>query len=249
MIQLVRALSISSVILMGSCITCYAAEENTPTSEKEVVQTQEVYKIRIGAYKNANNASVTNLSNLGGTIYTEDAGNGITRVLLGDYATKDDAEDILDEVHERGYEDAYIVKGEAVAALVQPATHTIATPAPAPAPAPAPTLAVSPAPAPAPATPAMAEAGTVITTETAYLIQIGSFKKPNYEKQLSDVGDYGSLYTTIKKGKSTKVFLGIYESKEDAEKVLKLAKSSGYGSAFIKTAEFKEVNKQFKLAK
>lgn len=72
-----------------------------------------LFKIQVGAYRNIALAYPEKLQDLG-KLYTEDAGNGIKRLLIGYYKQNADAEKVLLQIKERGYKEAFMAvqKGE-----------------------------------------------------------------------------------------------------------------------------------------
>jgi outer membrane protein OmpA-like peptidoglycan-associated protein len=81
---------------------------NITTPKQEVIPTGELFKIQVKIvqeYASSNFAALQDLA----TLSTESTGSSFSRVLIGDFATLNDAKKILKYVKERGYPDAYIV--------------------------------------------------------------------------------------------------------------------------------------------
>lgn len=214
-------------------------------------------RLQLGAYRNPAMGKFdrVKLNELKGSIYTEDIGNGIKRVFIGDYNTPEAAEKALEKVKAMGYENAYIVavdasKDNAVkqapaltpaktetttsnnssgAELIKeqkPRGHAVDTNAGG---------STKPQETPSTTTPT----NTPKAPEKAnYFIQLGSYKQINF-KSFGNVADLGEL-TAERVGDATKMTLGTYTSRRDAEQILAVVKQRGYAAAFIKTIPIAE---------
>ena len=214
-------------------------------------------RLQLGAYRNPAMGKFdrVKLNELKGSIYTEDIGNGIKRVFIGDYNTPEAAEKALEKVKAMGYENAYIVAVDAskdnavkqAPALTpaktetttsnnssgtelikeqKPRGHAVDTNAGG---------TTKPQETPSTTTPT----NTPKTPEKAnYLIQLGSYQQINF-KSFGNVADLGEL-TAERVGDATKMTLGTYTSRKDAEQILVVVKQRGYAAAFIKTIPIAE---------
>ena len=72
-------------------------------------------RLQLGAYRNTamGKFDQIKLNELKGAIYTEDIGNGIKRVFVGDYNTPEAAEKALEKIKTMSFENAYIEAIEA----------------------------------------------------------------------------------------------------------------------------------------
>ena len=71
-----------------------------------------------------------------------------------------------------------------------------------------------------------------------YAIQLGSFSQINF-KSFGNVADLGDL-TAERADNNTKMYLGTYTSRSDADRILSIVKQRGYTAAFIKTIPIAE---------
>ncbi|MGB1204001.1 MAG: SPOR domain-containing protein [Chitinophagales bacterium] len=75
--------------------------------EKTIDKTVLTYKIQIGAYKNTDNINTSKLQEIG-KVHFEEAGNGIKRIVVGYYTTKNEAELVLKQIKQEGFPDAFV---------------------------------------------------------------------------------------------------------------------------------------------
>ena len=85
-----------------TAMATYAAPTTT------TVSTAITYRIQLGAYQHPQLDQFSSLASLG-SIYTEKTSVGISRVLLGDFATTDAAVRTLSQLQQSGYIDAFVV--------------------------------------------------------------------------------------------------------------------------------------------
>lgn len=209
-------------------------------------------RLQLGAYRNPAMGKFDRikLNELKGAIYTEEIGNGVKRVFIGDYATPEAAEKALEKIKEMGYDNAYIVavdesKDNAVKQTPTPTAPTQTTTAPEAIQAQKQRGGPTAAPTP-PATPQQANSSTPAPTANPpkpaekmnYLVQLGSFKQINF-KIFGNVTDLGELIAE-RAGDATKMALGTYTSRTDADRILAVVKQRGYAAAFIKAIPIAE---------
>jgi cell division protein FtsN len=220
-------------------------------------------RLQLGAYRNTamGKFDQIKLNELKGAIYTEDIGNGIKRVFVGDYNTPEAAEKALEKIKTMGFESAYIVAVDAAKdkAVKQKNTESKAettikeqrsrggVPSNSSAPADnssnlsdekARGRATTPTtPAAASSTPA-ANNPNKTAEKLNYAIQLGSFSQINF-KSFGNVADLGDL-TAERADNNTKMYLGTYTSRSDADRILSIVKQRGYTAAFIKTIPIAE---------
>jgi DedD protein len=122
------------------------------------------------------------------------------------------------------------------------AAKPVETPAPAPAPAPTPTvtqpkptLAAAPTPAPKPA----AQAATQVPSGAGrFVVQIGAFAETSAVRDVRSKAEKAGLTTFTQTvdtadGKRTRVRVGPFTSREDAEKAAAQAKAAGLSSSVL----------------
>lgn len=83
-------------------------------------------KIQVAAYKNLKQAKLDSLFKIG-SVYAEDAGNGVSRIVVGYYTDAVTADIALDQVRKSGFPDAFISKHKGAIeskaiSLITPAT-------------------------------------------------------------------------------------------------------------------------------
>lgn len=102
----------SSVIIASSTptttTTTPVTTTTTTTTTTSSATNSEVFKIQVKIVNTYNDADFASVNDLG-KLTTEATGSGFSRVLIGDFATLNDAKVVLKYAKERGFEDAYIV--------------------------------------------------------------------------------------------------------------------------------------------
>lgn len=205
------------------------------------------YKIQIGAYRNLGMSNIEALQDLG-NIYVEDAGNGISRIIMGYYKTTAETDSLLPTIHARGFTGAFstLQKGkippdgvvaykDLVAATTNAAptapnskhTETAGTENPT----------IEPG-KPAEATltePAKSEeiqqpAGTVASAETGlYAIEIGGYDQLTNEK-LEALLEYGNLFVP-RNDTEGRLMIGPFSTKAEADQVMSKVHFAGFWQA------------------
>jgi len=221
MYQLMKFFAPICVILCLFAVAPPVAAQTKATTAGEVKKEKKNrYKIQVGAYKTIAKGKFDNLNDVG-SVYLEDAGKGMKRIIVGDFADREKAEETLSKIKALGYSQAYIV------------TQTIETEVPA-------TTGNNAAATNGNGT---GKAGAVekmefqnAPTETApqpvYVIQLGAYKSINL-KSFGNVVDLGELVVENEKG-VTKVTISKFTARPDAEKALAVVKQRGYVNAFIR---------------
>ena len=181
------------------------------------------------------------------------------RVFIGDYATPQEAEKALEKVKTMGYENAYIVAiEEKDKAVKMDNVHANTSPKPIEQISDQRTRGGATMP-PSGGTSSASSSTTTATNPPAsngttnpstpknepkapekgnYIIQLGSFGQVNF-KSFGNVADLGEL-TAERVGDATKMTLGTYTSRKDAEQILTIVKQRGYNAAFIKVVPIAE---------
>lgn len=75
-----------------------------------------IYCLQLGVFKNPKSVDVSKLKKIPAVIHSEDAGEGRTRLLLGRFEQRTEAEAILPEVKSGGFENAFVVERNVAAA-------------------------------------------------------------------------------------------------------------------------------------
>lgn len=75
------------------------------------------YAVQLGAYKNPD-MTIFSILDEYGTVYTEASADGLTRIKLGNYASRSEAESVLKAIRNIGYRDAFLSPaGDAVSSI------------------------------------------------------------------------------------------------------------------------------------
>lgn len=195
-----------------------------PPSANQQAEPEVVYRIKIGAFKQVDTKKFQDLCPPKGSVYTEDAGNGLTRLLIGDYKTEADAQKALPAIQKAGYKDAFITarkladkKDAGGNNSVGAATGGAKTPS---------------------ATPA---------DTTKYVVQLGLIKEADFNP-FSNLTDLGQLYSE-KNGDLLRVTLGNFVGREAANKATEEVRKRGHATAFPRKLQPDSVNKNDKPIK
>ena len=79
------------------------------------------------------------------------------------------------------------------------------------------------------------QADDVHVGEGSYAIQLGAYKNPDMTI-FSILDEYGTVYTVLSSDGLTRIKLGNYASRAEAEEVLKAIRNIGYRDAFLSSA-------------
>jgi cell division septation protein DedD len=178
------------------------------TTETAATDANVVYRIKIGAFKSPDLKKFEALKPEKGSVFTEDAGNGLTRVLIGDYKTEAIANKALEDVKKAGYPDAFVTKRKLDAKT---------------------TTATKPTDTPKGKDEAKPTDEKPADTDK-YLIQLGLIKDADFT-QYGNLTDLGTIYSE-KNGDAFRVSLGVFTGRDAANKVLETVKKRGYATAF-----------------
>lgn len=191
--------------------------KNKPTTAvaPKTAETLTVFRIKLGAFKNPDLKKFDALKpSKNGVVATEDAGNGLTRVLIGDFDTEAKANESLEAIKKAGYPEAFVTKRKVTATT--PTTTTTNTPA-------------------------KNTPSETATDDTKYMIQLAVMPEPTYA-DFSNLVDIGQLYSE-KVDKSFRLSIGTFTSKDAANKALAKVKKRGYDEAFLRPIEEKKPTK------
>lgn len=219
-------IAILLVFLLGLCVNGQAQTKPTATkpAAKPVATTENtdnniVFRIKIGAFKSPDTKKFEELKPEKGSVLTEDAGNGLTRVLIGDYKTEAAANKALEVVKKAGYPDAFVTKRKLDAK----------------------NTATKPATTGKDKEEAKPTATDVKPADTdKYFIQLGLIKDPDFTNY-GNLTDLGDIYSE-KNGDALRVSLGTFVGREAANKALETVKKRGYSSAFPRKKEAAKKN-------
>ena len=222
-----------------------AQPKTAPSAGSNTVQ---LFKIQLGAFRNLSLGKFDKLkpNELKAAIYSEDGDNGVTRVFVGDYKKQNDAEKALEKIKVLGFEGAYIIafdtneKTTPKPKETAPNKNTETTAAeknnkPQPPATPANANKTQPATEEKPKEAAVSTPppAAVLPETGKFWIQLGAFSQPDL-KTFGNVADLGELFIE-KTGDQTKITIGTYTKRNDAEKILNVIKKRGYSQAFIRT--------------
>lgn len=215
-----------------------------------------IFRIQLGAYRNMalGNFDKLKLNELKGALYAEEIGNGVKRVFVGDYKQLDTAEKVLEKVKLAGFDGAFLISldnarlkeiAESVKLLptkekekenspsanesVEAKGKTAEKPQPA-------SVSDRAVPAPNNANPNTTPTTPVLppseSASSAYVVQLGVFKVLDI-KSFAKIADLGDIVIE-RVDSSSKVTIGTYRSRADAEKILSVVRTRGYNESFIK---------------
>lgn len=213
-------LAVMAILMLPTSSMAQAAKpsKNKPTTvvAPKADETLTVFRIKLGAFKNPDLKKFEALKPAkNGIVTTEDAGNGLTRVLIGDFDTEAKANESLEEIKKAGYPEAFVTKRK-VTATTSSTTTTTTTPTKN-----APTEATA--------------------DDTKYMIQLGVMPEPTYS-DFSNLVDIGQLYSE-RVDKNFRLSIGTFIGKEAANKALAKVKKRGYDEAFLRPIEEKKTAK------
>ena len=207
-------------------------EEETPPSfesnfEQEVADTRPTssndmtdgYQIQVGVLvKNTDLTAYNSLRDLG-KLKTQTINREAKRILLGDFATRGIAEEMLDEVRGLGFSDAFIVSKPP-----KQATPTIAQNAPV-----------------------KTTIGTTSVGNNAYIIQLSAMREPR-PQLFSHLREYGNIYKEYDASRQlTKIQLGPFNNETAANQTLAQVKQKGLNTVFLKKVTQTDMNRKVKV--
>lgn len=93
----------------------------TTTVAPKTDETLTVFRVKLGAFKNPDLKKFDALKpTKNGVVATEDAGNGLTRILIGDFDTEAKANESLETIKKAGYPEAFVTKRKVTATITTP---------------------------------------------------------------------------------------------------------------------------------
>ena len=212
-LQFIILFLIASFLLPTSSANAQTKESyQTPTKNKVTTKTaQTIYKVQIGAYRHPEWNNFEQFYSMG-PVYREETKSGLWRIIIGDYASKEEANQTLKKIRAAGYTDAYVFEDTIVVPmksrkLLNPATFNAGESA---------DLTSSPNK----------------NANEAYIIQVAVYTNIDFTNFL-DIASVGDIYLE-KSNELTKVAVGKYTSRTRAAKALKQLKTLGYNKAFIR---------------
>lgn len=109
-----------------------ASASSTAVEQEQPLPANQAYMIQLGVFEKSVDVSKLSGISAQGELFIENAANGMRKILLGRYSTKDQAQTALDNLKKNGYPDAFIKKvvvqsGESAPPATKPETHTTPT--------------------------------------------------------------------------------------------------------------------------
>ncbi len=204
-------------LFLYTTLNAQSTESYTPETKNQVTTktAQTIYKVQLGAYRHPEWNNFEQFYDLG-SVYREETKNGLWRIIIGDYATKEASNKTLKMVQSSGFKDAYVFEDKVVVPmpsrkLLNPTTfnHT-------------------------------GESADLTTTlnkkaNEAYIIQVAAYNNIDFTNFL-DIANVGDIYLE-KSNDLYKVAVGKYSSTAAAKQALKQLQSLGYSKAFIRTVD------------
>ncbi|MBL7785716.1 MAG: SPOR domain-containing protein [Chitinophagales bacterium] len=218
-------LAVMAILMLPTSSMAQTAKtsKNKPTTvaAPKADETLTVFRIKLGAFKNPDLKKFEALKPAkNGVVTTEDAGNGLTRVLIGDFDTEAKANESLEAIKKAGYPEAFVTKRKVTATT----TTTTAT------------------------TPTKNAPTEAAIDDTKYMIQLGVMPEPTTYSDFSNLVDIGQLYSE-RVDKNFRLSIGTFTGKEAANKALAKVKKRGYDEAFLRPIEEKKPAKNEEKSK
>lgn len=211
------AIAVSLSLVMHFTLNAQTQESYTPktTSEVTTKTAQTIYKVQLGAYRHPEWNNFEQFYSLG-SVYREETKSGLWRIIIGDFATKEESNKILKVAHAAGYKDAYVFEDKVVVPmsarkLLNPATFNHAGES------------------------ADLSASANKTPNKAYIIQVAAYSNIDFTNFL-DIAAVGDIYIE-KVNEIFKVAIGKFNNDAAAQKALKRLQALGYSKAFIRTVD------------
>jgi cell division septation protein DedD len=169
-----------------------------------------IYAVQLGVFKNPKKAQDPEIKAIG-TIHTEAVGEN-TRVLLGKFKNRPDAERALMKVLQAGFSEAFIVTRPTEVAPDKATSNNIPPPS-------KPNAATTP-------------------PDQVFLVQIGAYSQAIPPSDLAKAVAFGSVYAE-KAGQLTKVYVGTFASADASGQALTAIRASGLTHAFRREMPYK----------
>ncbi|MGB1204989.1 MAG: SPOR domain-containing protein [Chitinophagales bacterium] len=179
------------------------------------------YQIQVGVLvKNTDLTPYNSLHDLG-KLKTQTINREAKRILLGDFATRGIAEEMLDEVRGLGFSDAFIVSKPPKQAK--------------------PTIAENKTP------PTTTATSSNVGGKGAYMIQLSAMREPR-PQLFSHLREYGNIYKEYDATRQlTKIQLGPFNNETAANQTLAQVKQKGLNTVFLKKVTQTDMNKKVKV--
>lgn len=191
--KLFKILNWLSIILISClCTIQMAAQENSTNT----------YKIQVGAFKQPDLTKMENLLDVG-KLYVEDAGNGVNRIVLGYFSSKEEAEKLLSTVHDKGYPDAFVATHKQSAANKEETVITLDT---------------------------FSERAATPPKPQEYVVEVGKYNTLSEIPKLWYIDQIGDVYVKSSDQAHT-IYLGPYNDKVKASSVQQNLAKEGFTKA------------------
>ncbi|MEZ4885811.1 MAG: hypothetical protein R3E32_13840 [Chitinophagales bacterium] len=214
-------------------------------------QNVQSYSVQLGAFQKPNMDAFNSIKEIG-PIHQEKTKSGLTRVLLGEYAQKKQAEVSLKAAQDKGFGTAFVIR-RMIAEEPKPSTVDDTKPKKEED-----IINVSENYKEDPPKKEVIDKpiGTTTTTEKpmpednsvlpdeVYVVQLAAFKSNVPKKEFETLSKDASVYKNSE-GDWTRVVLGAKEKAEDAKALIDAAKKAGYAQAFVKKVASKKLELLF----
>lgn len=216
--------NISQFVIVGVLLALGILVQNNLQAQNTSLK----YKVQVGAFRNPSAVSFQNLYSIG-EVYAEDAGNGLTRIVLGYYADKSTAKTILNKAKKKGYKDAFIglnkasIKKETLTPKQKEAAKK-STPTP-----PVKKKAETKAPPPK-------KKAEKLAANQAYVIELGQYDQLSSIPNLALVNSLGDVYLE-RRDNTNRVLLGTFSDRKKANETLAKVRKAGFKEAGLRILE------------
>ncbi len=227
-------------------------------------QNNQYYSIQLGAFQKPNIDAFNSVKDLG-SIYQEKTKSGLTRILLGKYTDKTEAQTSLTGAKEKGFASAFLIRrmtkkkpkpteasNNSTADDTKPDTEEeeddlqnvnenydekpVETKVEETT-TPTETAAEQPIPT-----------EQITLPDEVYVVQLAAFKSNVPQKDFEGLSKEASVYKN-KEGEWTRVVLGAKHKVEDAKALIETAQKAGYNGAFVKKVASKKLELLFQSEK
>ncbi|MGB1241090.1 MAG: SPOR domain-containing protein [Chitinophagales bacterium] len=220
-------------------------------------QHSQYYSVQLGAFKKPDMNAFAGLKDVG-TIYEEQTKSGLTRILLGTYAKKTEADASLKVAQANGFTSAFVIRRmvEIKEEKPEPITPEVKDDV---EPEEEDIITVSEtydeevskeeekkeeAEKKEPVVEKPIEESHAVLPDEVYVVQLAAFKSDIPKKDFEGLSKQASIYKN-NAGDWTRVVLGAKEKVEDAKALIEAAKKAGYEKAFVKKVASKTLELLF----
>lgn len=222
-------------------------------------QDSQYYSVQLGAFGKPNMDAFNGLKDLG-VLHQEKTKSGLTRMLLGKYNQKSEADASLKIAQGKGFSSAFVVRrmvtekpkeeSKPTADDVKPKDEDDLTPVSETYNREKPKEekkdeTTEAKPTPASETPIQPD--NSVLPDEVFVVQLAAFKKDIPKKDFEGLSKEASVYKNSE-GEWTRVVLGAKAKVEDAKALVETAKKAGYEQAFVKKVASKKLELLFKTA-